>query len=85
MNNTNILIYRKLDVSVQNVPGAEVNPGILNVGFGDVGNHGVTDSEAAYIGRGAARGKHSHPQIPPSILFFSDFQGGYTLTIYSDP
>ena len=37
---------------VRKVPGAEVNPGILKVGFGDVGYQGVTDSEVAYIGGG---------------------------------
>ncbi len=34
------------------VPGAEVSPGIVNVGFGDVIYQGVTESEAAYIGWG---------------------------------
>ncbi len=34
------------------MPGAEVNLGIMKVGFGDVGNHGVTESEAAYIDKG---------------------------------
>lgn len=31
------------------MPEAEVNPPVLNVGFGDLGNNGVTESEAAYI------------------------------------
>jgi len=35
------------------VPEAEVNPGTLNVGFGDVVYLGVKESEAAYIDRGA--------------------------------
>ena len=35
------------------MPEAEVIPGILNVGLGDVGYQGVTESEAAYIDRGA--------------------------------
>ncbi len=34
------------------VPEAEVNLSILNVGFGDVVYQSVTESEAAYVGRG---------------------------------
>ncbi len=42
-----------MDVSY--VPEAELNLGVLNVGFGDVGYQGVTEPEAEYIGRvGAA-------------------------------
>jgi len=40
-------------VKVGSVPRAEVNPGNLKVGFGDVGYQGVTESEAEYIVRGA--------------------------------
>ena len=36
-----------------NVPKAEVDLGILNVGFGDVSYQGVKESGAAYIGMGA--------------------------------
>jgi hypothetical protein len=35
------------------VPEAEINPGFLNVGFGDVGYQGVKESEVANIDRGA--------------------------------
>jgi len=35
------------------VPEAEVNIGILNVGFGDVSYQGVKESGATYIGMGA--------------------------------
>ncbi len=39
-------------LSVRLVPEAEVDVDILNVGFGGVGNQGVTKSEVAYIDRG---------------------------------
>ena len=34
------------------MPEAEVNLGIMNVGFGDTIYHSAMESEAAYIGRG---------------------------------
>jgi hypothetical protein len=52
------------------VPGAEVNSGVLNVGFGDVGNHGVTESEAAYIGRGVLREAEDHTRGYSLYIFF---------------
>ncbi len=39
-------------VGVRYVPEAEVIPGILNVGFGGVVYHGVTESEFEYNGWG---------------------------------
>ncbi len=36
------------------MPGAEVDLGILNVGFGDVGYRGVKELKAACIGRRGA-------------------------------
>ncbi len=41
--------------NVRSVPEAEVNTGVLNVGFGGVAYQGVTESEDAYIDRGAER------------------------------
>jgi len=49
---------------------AEVNSGILNVGFGGVGNHGVTKSEAAYIERGATHSSYASYNHFTYIIFF---------------
>jgi hypothetical protein len=40
------------------VPEAEVNTGILNVGFGGVGYQSVTESEASYIEGGPTHSSH---------------------------
>jgi len=57
-----------------NVPGAEVNPGVLNVGFGDVGYQDVTESEAAYIDREDRERQTLTPTITSTYIIFFDFQ-----------
>ncbi len=57
------------------VPGAEVNSGVLNVGFGDVGNHGVTESEAVYIGRGGRERQTLTPTNNSIYIIFFRFPG----------
>ncbi len=57
------------NLRVRLVPEAEVSPGILNVGFGDVVYQGVKVLGATYIGRGGWRTESPHYGIP-HIYFF---------------
>ena len=61
------------------VPEAELNPGILNVGFGDVVYQGVAESKASYIDRGADAQLICTKQLLHVYNFFSDFQRGKEL------
>jgi len=67
-----------LGVFTHPVPEAEVIPGFLNVGFGDVGYQGVTELEAAYIeriSRGGLREADVHTRKYPHIYnFLVNFQ-----------
>jgi hypothetical protein len=51
------------------VPEAEVNLGILNVGFGDVVYQGVKVLEARYIGRWGWRTESSNNGLPYMYIF----------------
>ncbi len=52
------------------MPEAEVNPPVLNVGFGDPGNNGVTESKGAYIDRGADTQLRCAKESPHIYNFF---------------
>jgi len=57
------------------VPKAEVNLGILNVGFGDLGNNGVTVSKTGYIRGRGPRGPKAHTRKYSQIYnFLANFQ-----------
>ena len=57
------------------MPEGEVNPGNLNVGFGEVGYQGVKESGAAHIRRGGLRETDAHTRKFPLIYnFLANFQ-----------
>ncbi len=61
------------------VPEAEVNLGILNVGFGDVVYQGVAESKARISIGGVDTQLICTKQSPHVYNFFSDFQEGKEL------
>ena len=58
------------------MPEAEVNLGILNVGFGGVVYQSVTESEATYIGRGAREAEAHTRKYPHKYNYLLNFQAG---------
>ena len=63
-----------LSANVCLVPEAELNPGILNVGFGDVGYRGVKELKAACIGRGGDTQLTYAVEITSQLYYFNFFQ-----------